>query len=227
MRRENKSPEQKTDVELLVSVFKLSPDTAQLLLKDQQRPGLTQLKYKSLSEIKAIPGIGHKTAMAIKDFVELKGRLAISEPTLTKICSSEQAHEVLRPYLTDQPKEHFVGMYLNRNNEVLGVETIFKGGISATIIDPKVVLKKALDKSASAVIVAHNHPSGSLTPSKADHEATRKLVAAGKLFDIHFLDHLIIPQGRLSYYSFADHGLMEPSAKYGKSGKGVQGELGF
>ena len=96
--------------------------------------------------------------------------------------------------------------YLNRGNKVIKVERISTGGLSGTSADPKVIFKNALLKEATALMVCHNHPSGVPRPSAEDKNLTKNLIAAGKIFDIKVLDHLII--GENSYFSFAEHGLM-------------------
>ncbi|WP_298342219.1 JAB domain-containing protein [uncultured Algibacter sp.] len=97
-------------------------------------------------------------------------------------------------------------LLLNRNNQVLGVYPLSKGGVSGTVIDAKLVFGVALKCSASNIIIAHNHPSGNLKPSEADKNITKKLIEAGKFLDIKLLDHLIIT--RSAYFSFADELLM-------------------
>lgn len=102
--------------------------------------------------------------------------------------------------------EQFVLMLLDRNNTVLGISNISTGGVSSCIVDPKILFATALKAKASGIIMAHNHPSGNLHPSRADEALTNKMKEGGKLLDISVLDHMIItPQ---AYYSFADEGLL-------------------
>ena len=102
--------------------------------------------------------------------------------------------------------EYFYVLFLNRNNQLLGVHQLSKGGFTGTVIDVRVIFQVALKASACNIIAAHNHPSGSLTPSDADLQVTRKIKDAGKLLDIDLLDHLIVTSE--SYHSFADNGEM-------------------
>ncbi|MBU7569297.1 MAG: JAB domain-containing protein [Flavobacterium sp.] len=95
-------------------------------------------------------------------------------------------------------------LLLNRSNQVLGISHLSTGGTSGTVVDPKQVFAVALKANASGIILAHNHPSGSLCPSDADDKITHKLYKAGKLLDIEVLDHLIITKE--GYYSFAETG---------------------
>ena len=104
------------------------------------------------------------------------------------------------------PHEVFIVLYLKRNNELLAEEQLFVGGLSATVIDPRIIFKKAINHLASAMILVHNHPSGSLMPSQADKDITKRLVDAGKLLDVPVLDHVIV--SHKGYYSFADHGMI-------------------
>ena len=107
---------------------------------------------------------------------------------------------------TIELQEEFKVIYLNRNNEVLGIYHLSKGGNSGTVVDPKLTFSVALKCNASSVVLAHNHPSGNLSPSRADIQITKKMVKGGKLLDIVVLDHIILSKD--SYYSFADNGLV-------------------
>ncbi len=102
--------------------------------------------------------------------------------------------------------EQFKILLLNQANKVLGIYEISTGGITGTVADPKMVFMAALRAAACNIILAHNHPSGSLNPSRADIELTQKMKAAGELLDIKVLDHLVISCE--AYYSFADEGIM-------------------
>ena len=128
---------------------------------------------------------------------------------LPKISCSAQAQELFRNNWDTgslELVEEFKILILNRNHKVLGQSVISRGGYSGTVVDPKLVFAIALTAKASAIIAAHNHPSGNLTPSKADLALTNKLQKAGELLELPLLDHLII-SGE-GYLSFADEGLM-------------------
>ena len=103
-------------------------------------------------------------------------------------------------------QEEFKVLLLNRNNEVLGIYPLSKGGVSGTFVDVKFVFSVALKCNASSIIVAHNHPSGNLKPSEADKNLTEKLRVAGNYLDIKLLDHIIVTKN--DYYSFADNGIL-------------------
>jgi DNA repair protein RadC len=97
-------------------------------------------------------------------------------------------------------------LFLNRSNRINHFEIISEGGITGTVADPRIILKKALEEDAVSLILSHNHPSGSLKPSRADEELTHKIKEAARYFDIKVLDHIIVSDD--GYYSFADEGLM-------------------
>jgi DNA repair protein RadC len=132
------------------------------------------------------------------------------QETAAPIKSSQDAYELLLPFYPENTialQEQFTVAYLNRVNVVLGVAIISKGGLTGTIADPRLIMATALKAAATGIVLCHNHPSGNLTPSKADQELTKKLDAACEYFDIKLLDHLILsPQG--TYFSFVDEGML-------------------
>lgn len=172
-----------------------------------QMGGLDGLVRCSVKQLTGIKGIGPAKAISIVSAFELARRRQLVEKKVFRITDSTSTAAYLQPRMEDLDREVFHVLFLNRNNELLTEETMFVGGVASTIIDPKIVFRSALQHLSSAIIVAHNHPSGSLRPSGADREITRKLVKAGELFDIVVLDHLIISSR--GFYSFADAGEME------------------
>ncbi len=165
---------------------------------------LAQLSVKDLCKA---PGIGEARAIAIVAALELgRRRKATPKAARVTITSSADSYEVLQPYLLDVPYEEFWVLLLNRANHVLRVEKISQGGVAGTVADPKLIFRAALDHLASAIILAHNHPSGNRRPSQADIALTRKLREAGTLLDLPILDHLIFTDD--GYYSFADEGML-------------------
>lgn len=160
------------------------------------RLGLSDLcKYKGIGEAKAI---GIITALEIGSRKSLQ--LALEKP---KITSSQKCFEVLQPYMADLNIEEFWAIFLNQKNDVISIEKQSVGGISGTAVDHRLLFKSALEKHATSIIIAHNHPSGNLKPSKSDKEITRLIKESGRILNIHLLDHLII--STTDYYSFADH----------------------
>ncbi len=125
-----------------------------------------------------------------------------------KISSSGDVHNVLQTIFADvmQHHERFEMILLDRSNRILGYHKVSEGGLTGTVVDPKIVFQVALKSNASSIILAHNHPSGQLNPSEADKAITNKLKEAGKFLDIPVLDHLIISEE--GYYSFADDGII-------------------
>lgn len=123
------------------------------------------------------------------------------------ISSSHDAFNVLRKFMPKETialQEHFLVMFLNNSNMVLGVYMLSKGGITSTSVDPRLILATALKVAATGMILCHNHPSGNLKPSEADKMLTRKLTNAAAFMDIKIADHIIISGVNDSYYSFAD-----------------------
>lgn len=165
---------------------------------------IAQLGVKDLQQFR---GIGEAKAISIVSALEIGRRRKDSETVKRpQIFASTQAYEYIRGDLLDQLHEEFWIILLKRNNEIIGKEAISKGGVAGTIVDAKILFKKALSHLASSIILVHNHPSGNLEPSKADLALTRKLKEAGKTLDIQVVDHLIIAGKR--YMSFADEGLI-------------------
>ena len=140
--------------------------------------------------------------------IEIIYRNKVRLSDMEKVCGSRDTYEVLQRIWS--PKidhvEEFMLLCLNRANRVLGWAKVSQGGLSGTVADPKVIFQVALKSNACSIIIAHNHPSGNLTPSEADIHLTRKLKEAGTLLDLPVLDHLIVSSE--GYYSFADEGML-------------------
>lgn len=153
-------------------------------------------------------GVGIAKATAIIAAVELGNRRNLSETsTPQSIRSSSDIYKYIAPLLHDLDHEEFWVIYLNRANHAVGRERISTGGMNGTVIDIRLLYRKAIDAKANSIIIAHNHPSSSTEPSKPDKMLTEKIREAGKLIDIKLLDHLII--GGKSYFSFVDAGLFD------------------
>ncbi len=150
-------------------------------------------------------GIGEAKAITIVAALELGRRRKLSEvKQKLKISGSHDVYEMMHPILADLPHEEFWIVLLNRANKVINTLKISQGGVAGTVIDPKIIMKAALDQLASSIILCHNHPSGNKQPSQQDISITKKLKEAGKVMDIPVLDHLIVTDN--GYYSFADEG---------------------
>jgi DNA repair protein RadC len=168
---------------------------------------LNQLSKLPLQQLMLFKGIGEAKAIAIVAALELARRKkATDTPEPEKILSSNSIFEMMQPIIGELPHEEFWVIYLNNSNKVIAKLQLSKGGITGTLVDVRLVYKHALEFGATAVILCHNHPSGTLVASDADKSITRKLVSAGENLDIKVLDHLIITEK--SYYSFADQGIL-------------------
>jgi DNA repair protein RadC len=141
--------------------------------------------------------------------IQLSYKSKVKVSLRPKITSSKDAYEVLARYWDEtriEFVEQFKVMLLNRANKVIGMFEVSTGTTTATIADPKLIFVSAIKGNACGIIVAHNHPSGNLSPSQADLQLTAKLREAGKFLEIPLLDHLIITSE--AYFSFADEGLL-------------------
>lgn len=166
---------------------------------------LNQLGKLTVPDLMKYKGIGEAKAISIVAALELGARRQVSEVVkLDQITSSRDAYEILKPLLADLPKEEFWVLFLNRSNKVMVKDQVSSGGVNGTVADPRIIFKKALEHLASGIILAHNHPSGTLRPSREDDAMTKKLVEAGRMLEIPILDHLIITDG--GYFSYADEG---------------------
>ena len=168
---------------------------------------LQELTRFSLSDLKKIKGIGDAKAITLLAAMELGRRRQRSQKSKpSRITSSSDVYQIMKPVLTDLTHEEFYTIHMNRANEVLSVCQVSVGGTSGTIADGKLIFKQALDEKARALILVHNHPSGQQKPSAADISLTEKLVKFGKFIDLPVLDHLIFCDN--GYFSFADDGLI-------------------
>ena len=167
---------------------------------DQDLHKLAQLEISDLKEFK---GIGEAKAISIVSALELGRRRKFEEALhREKVTTSQQVYELMKEDLHDLRQEEFWVILLRRNNTVISKEQISKGGISGTVVDPKVIFQKALKESASGVVLCHNHPSGNRNPSRADITLTKKISEGGQLLEINVLDHVIYTN--TGYFSFAD-----------------------
>jgi len=165
---------------------------------------LARLTVKDLMKIK---GIGEAKAITVVAALELgRRRKEISIEEKPKITISKDAFDQLKGDFMDLPHEEFWMLMLNRGHRVIKKERVSSGGVSGTVVDPKIIFKLALEERASGIVIAHNHPSGNMIASISDLELTRKLKDAGKLLEIQLLDHLIICNDK--YLSFTDEGLL-------------------
>lgn len=206
-----KGAKQLTNAELLAIVLATgtkSMSAVELAKSILQKAGnnvddLAAMEYPELLKIK---GVGPVKALTIKAVMELSNRRQIKDKKHNKITCSYDAYSFLRSYYKDLKVEQFWVLYLNRANCVINIKKMSEGGVSGTVVDPKVIFHHALAHLASGIILSHNHPSGNLKPSQADMAITRKISEAAKNLDIVLNDHLIISDD--AYYSFMDEGKM-------------------
>lgn len=204
--------EQLSDTELLALLLqhgnkqRSAPELAFELLK-LAKHNLTELAKMHPLQMARIKGIGKARAAQVMAALELGRRRYAGQPLQkTQVSRSSDIAHFLQISLQDRQQEVFGVLYLNRANRINHFEIVSEGGITGTVADPRIILKKALEHNAVSIIVCHNHPSGNLQPSRADEQLTQRLKEAAQLLDIHLLDHVIVSdQG---YYSFADEGLL-------------------
>ena len=167
---------------------------------------LNELSKLSLSKLKQFKGIGDAKAITIIAALELGRRRKAENIQPTKIQSSRDVYEHMASAMEDLPHEEFWIVFLNNSNKIIKTTQLSKGGLTATVVDVRMLFHTALDCLATGIILVHNHPSGNLTPSREDKNITNKIKEAGKVLDILLLDHLIISQN--GYLSFADEGIL-------------------
>jgi len=195
-----------TNSELLSVSVGITPDQAKQLL-NLAGNDLHVLAKLSLSELSSISGITTEKAIRVFSIFEI-GRRRNSTPSTVpqKIRCSQDAYNIVGPMLADLSFEEFWIILVSRNNTVISTNKISQGGISGTVTDVRLILNAAVEKLASGILLAHNHPSGNLTPSEADIKITKKIKDASALLDLSVLDHIIVSsQG---YLSMADDNLM-------------------
>ena len=168
---------------------------------------LNELGKLSLKELQKIKGIGVAKAITITAALEL-GRRRHSTDILNKktVSTSKEIADYLKNILKDYNHEVFAVVFLNRANKIKSFQILSIGGLTGTIADPRIILKKAIEEEATAIVLSHNHPSGNLRPSLADEDITYKIKQAAAYLDIKVIDHIIVSEE--GYFSFADEGMM-------------------
>lgn len=180
-------------------------DVAKRVLKSAN-DNLLNLSRLSVQELMKNKGIGEAKAITIIAALELGRRRGAEPLRKIQISGSKDSYMALADVLSDHDTERFWLLMLNRANKLIHREPISTGSSTGTVVETKQIVKLALDWRANGLILGHNHPSGSLTPSSADILLTRKIKEAAELFEIKLLDHIIV--GDNSYYSFADNGTL-------------------
>ena len=209
----NKGPNALSNAELLAilinngtrnkSAVDLSKELMQAVNNNLQRLG--QLTVKEIVQLK-IKGLGEAKAIAIAAALEIGIRRSLNESKKSIIQSSSDIAAYLKDQLQYKNHEIFLAIFLNQSNKIIHQETLSEGGITGTVVDTRLLLKKALTYNTISIILCHNHPSGNLQPSNADKQLTKKIKEAAELLDIKVIDHIIVSTE--GYFSFADDGLL-------------------
>ena len=168
---------------------------------------LQSLGKLSITQLMKFRGIGEAKAIKIVAAMELSCRRRESDQKkLDKFNTSRSVFEIMNPLLGHLSHEEFWVLFLNNSNKILAKTQLSKGGMTSTIVDVRIVMKQALEYSSTAIVLVHNHPSGSLYPSQSDTQLTEKFKLAAESLDIKVLDHIIVTEK--NYFSFADERLI-------------------
>lgn len=208
-----KGPEALSNAELIAILINngtremSAVDLAKSLLHSAQND-LQQLGRLSVKEMLrlGVKGIGPAKAISIAAALELGIRREAAARKKVTVLQSSDIAGYMRAKLQYKQHEVFAVVFLNRGNRINHYEIISEGGITGTVADPRIIMRKALENDAVNLILCHNHPSGNLKPSRQDEELTRKIQEAARLFDINVLDHIIVSNE--GYFSFADEGIL-------------------
>ena len=201
-----------SDTELIAILLRCgTPDLSALDLAKKllslNNNSLNQLSQMSIHELTKINGIGKVKAITLHAAFEL-GRRRRAEPIVykKKISQSQDIVDLLQSKLAELSHEEFWVIYLNQASCMIEMECISKGGWSQTAVDVRMIIKKAIDLQAPALILCHNHPSGNVKPSKEDMTITHNIISAAEFFNIKIMDHIILH--RDVHYSFCSEGLL-------------------
>lgn len=151
-------------------------------------------------------GIGEAKALNILATLEFGRRRSLAQTEIRTVSSSKDIVSLMAPLFADSVSEQFWILLLNRRLGVIARHRVAVGAVSSVVADPKLIMKPAVERLASAIVLCHNHPSGSVLPSNEDKLLTDKISRAAALFDIRLIDHIILTNDYMRYYSFADNG---------------------
>ncbi|MEW5954842.1 MAG: DNA repair protein RadC [Bacillota bacterium] len=207
----NEGPEALSDIELLAILVRTGTASASAVTVATALLGrfgdLRTLLQSSAEELSSVKGIGPAKAAQIKAALEIGRRVsATSAGVRVSIRSPEDAAGIVMEEMRHLDREHFYALILNTKNQVIARERISVGTLNTSTVHPRELFKAAIRRSAAAIILVHNHPSGDPSPSGEDREVTVKLVEAGKIMGIQVLDHIII--GDNIFVSFKAEGLL-------------------
>jgi DNA repair protein RadC len=198
--------------ELLALILCAYPDTSEEGALDLavghlcRRGGLHGLLRSSPPEVSGVAGVGEAKAQTILAAAELGKRMVLEPaPERPVISSPGDVDRLLRPRMAHLDRERFVALLLNTKYAVIGTHTVSIGTLSSSLVHPREVFKPAIQEGAAAVILAHNHPSGRVEPSREDRAVTTRVVEAGETIGIEVLDHVIIGE---AHFSFKERGFV-------------------
>ena len=200
-----------TDAELIAVLIgsgnteETAVELAKRILKSVDN-NLNALGKLSITDLMKFKGIGEAKAISIIAALELGRRRKLADIVEQKVTSPRIVFELMNPVLSDLSHEEFWVIFLNRANKIIDKQRIGQGGIHETTADVRLIMKAAIEKLASGIILCHNHPSGTLKASSADKKLTKQIIKAGEILNIAVLDHLIIANEK--YFSFKDKGLI-------------------
>lgn len=179
------------------SVFEIASD----VLKESE--GLSKLMQMHVNTLMQIPGIREVKALQLLASVELSKRVFKSKAYHASILKSEDVIEWFEFEYGALNQECFIALYLDTKSKLISHRVLFKGTLNESTVHPREVFKEAFLQNANSVLIAHNHPSGDCTPSKADFEVTYKMIQVAMTMGVHLIDHIIV--GKNQYYSFKEH----------------------
>ena len=191
-----------SDAELVAAVGQFPAHAAERLL--QESGGLVQLRHYSIEQLRNHLNIGPARAAAIKAAFDLAPRLVVADKPI-QIDSPEKAAELFVAKIGGQEQEHLMVMSLDTKNHVLAMDTIYIGNVNTSIVRIAEVFRSPIRRNATAIIIAHNHPSGDVSASPEDVQCTHTLIEAGQILSIEVLDHIVVGHGR--WVSLKERGL--------------------
>lgn len=161
----------------------------------------------SVTDLMKFKGIGEAKAITVVTALELGRRRRMEESVeLANVKDSHSIYQVMQPIIGELNREEFWIIYLNNSHKIIHKSQLSTGGITGTVVDVRLVFKKAVELHATAIILCHNHPSGNTKPSESDIQLTKKMKLGGETLDVKVLDHIIVTEN--AYFSFADEGLL-------------------
>lgn len=216
-RLQSKGPAALSDAELLAILLRSGTRGHDVMRVShevlQERGSLRGLLRLTAEDLQEHPGIGRVKALQLQATIEIARRILSTGEAAPLMDNPQRIYEWLRPMADGEPVEKFWVLSLNRKNRLLSCRPVTSGTATASLVHPREVFREAIRNSASALVCAHNHPSGDPSPSQADIRATRQLREAAKVIQLDLLDHVIVGQQEhdpagSGYYSFAEAGLL-------------------